>query len=192
MPATMASPTVILVSGFARAGKDTLAEGIIDGATSCCRSDSFAHALKAAADNYLNDLDLLDYSSGQSFTDEHFKAANRDILVTLGRFARSLDQDVFARVTAHKAAHCNAHTVIPDWRYLNEYRVMHAYAEQHDLRLVTVRVDTAGIGPANEEELQSLAAIRRAMPCDFEFTFAPDSRRVILAEGKHLAQMLGL
>lgn len=188
----MASPTVILVSGFARAGKDTLAEGIIDGATSSCARDAFAHALKTAADNYLNDLDLLDYSSGQSFTDDHFKAANRDILVTLGRFARSLDQDVFARVTAHKAAHRNAHTIIPDWRYLNEYRVMHAFAEQHDLRLVTVRVDTAGIGPANEEELQSLAAIRRAMPCDFEFTFAPDSRRTILAEGKHLAQMLGL
>ena len=49
----MSAPTLVLISGFARAGKDTLAEGILEWSRRPSRKTSFASHLKDAA----NDLE---------------------------------------------------------------------------------------------------------------------------------------
>lgn len=192
--------TVVLISGFARAGKDTFADGMIsrdDGLFAMKRS--FASTLKNAADNYLDDVGLFDHDQGVTFSDEDFKIKHRDILVTLGHFARSIDKDVFANalyrqfLTMCVGVRPNPmHFIVPDWRYSNELRVGREWAKEHGWRIVTVRIDRAGLHPANEEEALSLAEIRRETPCDHEYIFAEGQTEAIKAAGRQLAAHLGL
>ena len=53
-------------------------------------------------------------------------------------------------------------------------------------------VSTAGIGPANDEELDSICEIKQFHSFDQEYVFAPNSRQCILAEGRHLAKTWNL
>lgn len=201
------TPTVILISGYARAGKDTLADAIVervkrDQPFAATHKRPFARALKEAADQYLDHLHLF----GSSFHDEAFKNKHRAALVEMGRVARSVDLDVFARKTAEDIAEDHAVDcidtegpfvyVIPDWRYLNEVKVIREtlnYIESCEhYRVVTVRVDTEGVLPANEEELQSLAEIRRSMHTDWEFAFSQGDRRSIDKAAHDLCFQLGL
>ena len=201
------TPVVILISGFARAGKDTLADAIVervkrDQPFAAAHKRPFARALKDAADHYLDQLNLF----GVSFHDEAFKNKHRAALVEMGRVARSVDLDVFARKTAEDIANDHAEDcidtegpfvyVIPDWRYLNEVKVVREQLNYihstEDYKVVTVRVDTKGVLPANEEELHSLAEIRRSMHTDWEFEFEPDGRDGIEAAAELLCRRLGL
>lgn len=192
--------TVVLISGYARAGKDTFADGIVsfnDNWNTWKRS--FASTLKGASNEYLNNVGLYDEENGVSFDDEEFKVRHRDILVTLGRFARSIDKDVFASVlmrsysTMIEAVRPNPiHLIVPDWRYINELRVAKEWAETNGWRVITVRIDRAGLHPANEEEAMSLAEIRRESPCDYEYIFAEGQTEAIKDAGRKLAAQLGL
>jgi len=204
------SKTVILVSGFARAGKDTFADGLLDrveqrqmSRTAASRvldfyKTAFANSLKSAANNYLKQTDQLDTQAGIDFFDEQFKATNREVLVALGKMSRSLNRNIFAELTANRIArHDFWNTrdqvvVVPDWRYLNEYRVVADILVPLGWRVLTARVDTAGVDPANDEELQSLAEIRREVAIDFEYRFAFNSRDTVVDEGRNLADRLGL
>jgi hypothetical protein len=190
---------VVLVSGYARAGKNTFADGMLrksrkfDGALV---ETSFAAELKSSANAYLEALDIL--TSSSDFFEESFKNRNRPVLVELGKMARGIDLDIFAKavvrriLTASTLAPERVPYVVTDWRYLNEYRVLRELLEPHGFRVVTVRIDTAGILPSNDEELHSLAEIRRNMAPDREFVFAPNQRDAILAEGERFAAELGL
>lgn len=190
---------VILVSGYARAGKNTFADGMIrksrkfDG---CLIETSFAAVLKSAANEYLDSVGLLTASS--DFFENGFKNKYRDALVELGRMSRDIDKDIFAKKVANHILDMselrgrNYPFVVTDWRYLNEYLVLRDILEPRGFRVVTVRIDTAGILPANDEELHSLAEIRRKMAPDREFLFAPNQRDAILAEGERFAAELGL
>jgi hypothetical protein len=192
--------TVILISGFARAGKDTFADGMMSyGGDVFKWKRSFASTLKEAADNYLDNVGLFDCEQGITFSDEEFKVRHRDILVTLGAFARSINKDVFAEslfrtfLTMSQAIRPNPmHFIVPDWRYLNEALVGKRWAEEEGWRIVTVRIDRAGLQPANMEEAVSLAEIRRQMPCDFEYAFAEGQTDAIKTAGRQLAAHLGL
>ena len=192
--------TVVLISGYARAGKDTFADGMLSESPDFgIWKRSFASTLKDAANSYLDDCGLYDEENGASFNDEEFKIKHRDILVTLGRFARFIDKDVFAS----KLMKCFAsvvdgirpnpfHIIVPDWRYINELRVAKEWAETNGWRVITVRIDRAGLHPANEEEAMSLAEIRRESPCDYEYIFAEGQTEAIKDAGRKLAAQLGL
>ena len=196
--------TVILISGFARAGKDTLASGIL-ASVAPSRSAfgvSFAYPLKAAANAYLKAVGLFDANSDGSvynpdspdFFDDAFKTRNREVLVALGHMSRAIKADVFVEALArHIEEAPNASViVVPDWRYLNELTVLRNRLAPKGWRVVTVRIDTVGIGPSNDEELKSIAEIRRKVATDFEFTFVPNSAADIKSTGKQLALRLGL
>lgn len=190
---------VVLVSGYARAGKNTFAEGMVrksrmlDGRLV---ETSFASELKNAANAYLDEIGLLAPSS--DFFEESFKNKYRAALVELGRMSRDIDKDIFAKKVANRILDMadlrgrNYPFVVTDWRYLNEYRVLRDRLEPRGFRVVTVRIDTAGVLPSNDEELHSLAEIRRNMAPDREFLFAPNQRDAILAEGERFAAELGL
>lgn len=195
----MSEPTLILITGYARSGKDTLAEGIMSGISSKTRwayKRAFADTLKEAANEYVRQLGL--DGDGNDFYSEPFKVRNRRFLVEAGMFARSLDVDVFAACFAKKcldfaSSHGPGLIVAADWRYLNELRFCQKWLhDRSGWRIVTVEVNTAGIGPANEEEGMSIAEIRRQVSPDVTFTFSPDNAQLIKAEGKNLARQLGL
>jgi hypothetical protein len=187
---TMAPPTLVLVSGFARAGKDTLASGLLEWSTRPAEHINFADALKEAANHYLDYLQL----DGDFFR-EDFKVEHRKFLVDAGKFARSLDMDVFARhfanwvpIMKHPDTVSPETVVCSDWRYINELRVCQDILWEKGWRVRTVYVSTAGVGPANDEELDSIAQIRAEHSFDQEFIFKPNSRNTIMEEGRRLAK----
>jgi len=186
----MAPPTLVLISGFARAGKDTLAQGILEWSTRPAEHINFADALKEAGNHFLGYLQL----QGDFFR-EDFKVENRKFLVDAGTFARSIDRDVFARhfanwcpVMKHPDNVSPETVVCSDWRYVNELRVCQDVLWELGWRVRTIHVATAGIGPANDEELDSLAEIRSTHLFDQEFIFRPNARQEIMAEGRNLAR----
>jgi hypothetical protein len=190
---------IVLISGYARAGKNTFAEGMIrksrkfDGDLI---ETSFAAELKSAANAYLDEIGLL--TSSSDFFEDAFKNKYRNALVELGRMSRDIDKDIFAKKVADRVLNMSdlrgkdIPFVVTDWRYLNEYLVLRDLLEPRGFRVLTVRIDTAGILPSNDEELHSLAEIRRNMAPDKEFVFAPNQRDAILAEGEWFAAELGL
>ncbi len=190
---------VILITGYARAGKDTLAEGIELGATKPVVRLNFSDMLKQACDCYMQVLDLGGSGSSRTFRNEAFKVKHRDFLVAAGMFARSIDRDVFVLAFTRQCRreadlHPNEDLAIvcSDWRYMNELGIVKYILGDLGWDVVTVQVGTAGVEAANEEEGKSIGDIIRNTPIHVSYGFKPDSRDSIVAEGKSLARQLGL
>ena len=150
----MHRPTVFLVGGFARAGKDTLADRIA--ALTGAAKVSFADDLKAATNRFFTSLGI----ETVDVKGEVDKARFRDLLVAGGKAARSVDPDVFARHAAERARYnilAGRCVVIPDWRYSNELRFMWKHVAP--ARVVTVLIEKTNNGPANEEEAATIRDI---------------------------------
>lgn len=194
---TETKPTLVLVSGYARAGKDTFADGMLDTAPEDIMKLSFATALKDGADEYLATIGINDSDSPEyfSFHNQDFKNKHRDMLVSLGRFARNLDPNVFVRSLCSKAMICHSidltsGIVVPDCRYANE--VTHARELLPEWRIVTVRINTTGAGPANEEEERSIFLLDREVVPDYVYSFGANSVDSVLTAGRDLARELSL
>jgi hypothetical protein len=76
--------------------------------------------------------------------------------------------------------------VCSDWRYVNELRVCQDILWEKGWKVRTIYVATAGVGPANDEELDSIAEIRASHLFDQEYIFRPSSRNAIMTEGRNL------
>jgi hypothetical protein len=193
---------VILITGYARAGKDSLAEGISLAASGPVAHLNFADVLKQACDSYMQSLGIGGSGATNTFRNESFKVRHRDFLVSAGTFARSLEEDVFALAFTRQCqliARCNnsiglgTTIVCSDWRYFNEAMVVsNTIGELDDWSVHWVMVRTTGVEAANEEEGKSIGQLIRNLQFHHEFTFLPDSRQRILNEGKDLARKLGL
>jgi hypothetical protein len=196
-------PTLVLITGYARSGKDTFATGILEAVR---RSDAaqinFADGLKESANKFLEWVGLHD-GDETDFFDDDYKTKHRHILVELGRFARSHDKDIFAKMLCDDATEFHIEkrreqtvrdtlVVVSDWRYLNELRVAERSLGADGWRIIKVRVDTVGTWAANEEEGLSIGEITRETAPDYSYVFAPGSANCILAEGRFLARTLGL
>lgn len=197
----MDKPTLILITGYARAGKDTLADGIVMGSSGASKilRRSFADSLKDAGNNFLADIGL--HSTLNDFKNESFKIRHRDMLVALGAGARSINPSVFADLFVNACMEFEVQTgvkkkpplvIASDWRYINELRVPEARLGGIGWRIVKVMIETAGVTAANEEEGLSIGQIIRDVPPDFQYAFRQDSAHKIYAEGKQLAARLGL
>jgi len=183
-------PTIILLSGYARAGKDTFARGIEEQAYNVMTT-SVAYGLKEISDDYMAGLGLQDDSMTMSFFNETFKSKYREFLVAGGRFARSINKDVFIDQLIERIAPVkNMDVVVTDWRYLNEINKVREMMT--DWRIITVYIETLGNFASNEEEALSIAEMRRAMACDYEFYFAPNSEKAIVKTGRDFARELSL
>ena len=188
---------VVLITGYARAGKDTLAEGIELGATKPVVRLNFADMLKQACDCYMQVLDLGGSGSSRTFRNEAFKVKHRDFLVAAGSFARSIDRDVFAiaftRQCNREAKSSEDITIVcSDWRYMNELTMVKYVLGDLGWDVVTVQIGTTGVEAANEEEGKSIGDIIRNTPIHISYGFKPDSKPAIISEGKSLARQLGL
>jgi hypothetical protein len=193
---------VILITGYARAGKDTLADGVSLVASGPVVHLNFADVLKQACDSYMQSLGIGGSGATQTFRNESFKVRHRHFLVSAGVFARSINEDVFALAFTRQCqliARCNnsigiGTTIIcSDWRYINELEVIeNMLVGAQDWKLHKVMVRTTGVEAANEEEGKSIGLITRQVAFDHEYIFLPDSRQRILNEGKDLARKLGI
>jgi len=163
-------PLVIMITGVARAGKDTFAACMMEkfnGNGNRCEVFKFADVLKERANDVLRAMGV--FKAGErDFHAEDFKVKHRGLLVELGRTLRGVDKDIFAR-------HLNAQValffdyapldvrpvaLVSDWRYLNE----HVFLTKHlDAQIVTVEIQRPGFGPANDEEAGSLADMMASM-----------------------------
>lgn len=197
MTDTDTKPTLVLISGFARAGKDTFADGMVATAPDDIFKESFATSLKDAADEYLTNLGIINEQSSdeKTFHDDAFKTKHRDVLVTMGRFARQLDQNVFARILCESALyyrenHQATAVVVPDCRYPNEVTLPKAMLL--DWRIVTVRITTTGAEPANEEEERSIFLLDREVIPDHFYAFGQFSAESVRTAGRDLARTLSL
>ena len=163
-------PLVFMITGVARAGKDTFAACMMEkfnGNGNRCEVFKFADVLKERANDVLRAMGV--YKQGVvDFHAEDFKVKHRGLLVELGRTLRGVDKDIFAR-------HLNAQValffdyapldvrpvaLVSDWRYLNEYLFL---AKHLDAQIVTVEIQRPGFGPANDEEAGSLADMMASM-----------------------------
>lgn len=193
---------VILITGYARAGKDSLAEGISLAASGPVAHLNFADVLKQACDSYMQSLGIGGSGATNTFRNESFKVRHREFLVAAGRFARSLDRDVFALAFTRQCqliARCNnsiglgTTIVCSDWRYSNEIGIVnYILGKEHGWNIHKVIVRTNGVEAANEEEGKSIGEMTRELSFDRDYTFQPDSRQRILSQGKDLARELGI
>lgn len=164
-------PLVFLITGVARAGKDTFAAALSEEMTrngSKVETFKFANVLKTALARTLEWMDVekeglkpIDIAFTES---ENLKPRVRDALVSLGKLARHVDSSIFARHLVTEVCgfieFCpwdrRAVAVVPDWRYVNEYEICKKYL---DAEVITVEIQRPGYEPANDEEAESLSLI---------------------------------
>lgn len=179
-------PTVVMVSGYARAGKDTLAKEI-------CRITggkrlAFADQLKDTCNLMLEKYDLHGKVDFRSETD---KVRHRNVLIAVGEALRSIDKDIFARTVAAEARWnlvASRVVVISDWRYQNELEVV--TAKVAPFRVIRVEVAREGALPAGEEEKANQQAIRNA-GLDYMQYFNPGDIAGINALAQEIADNIG-
>lgn len=179
------SKHLVLVCGFARAGKDTFAKGIIAGAKDAKRV-AFADALKYALMQATHTLGIhVDY-----FNDDD-KLQDRDALVEFGRAMRRRDKNIFARtvVDSLMALKDGQTLVVSDWRYLNEYEVAKQACDKWAITLHTVRIVRHGWKAANDEEAMSLQEIMEAVPFDETIYATSGDEEGVLLNGHRTAKL---
>jgi hypothetical protein len=164
----MKQPTVILVTGYARTGKDTFAQAVLD-LVPGARKVAFADDLKNASNFFLERLGLHGKADLRTEAD---KIRFRDFLVAGGKMARALDKDVFANLAA-RSAYLNLLAgrvvVMPDWRYRNELVCVQTVCAPH--KVLTVRLHREDTGPANDEEAWSMHQIEDTCRVDYSGAF---------------------
>lgn len=194
-------PVVFMITGVARAGKDTLAAALVE---EMMRRGNHAEVFKFATilkDALAVTLDYMKVGGKRSrpldiaFTeDDALKPYVREALVAIGRLSRHVDSEIFARhlltdiqgwIEFAEASHdMRPVAIIADWRYKNEYLLL---ARQLDAHIVTVEMQRPGFGPANAEEESSLKDLMVGTPVmHTRSAVDPAGVRAIAAELAHL------
>jgi hypothetical protein len=160
----MSIKRIILISGYARSGKDSLANALTKELAHLEPVRvKFADVLKTTLSVSLQRLAL----DVDVFTEDNAaKQAIRPLLVEFGKFARSVDRDVFVRAAWKDICDLfeNGKTVIivPDLRYVNEFNLISEWAEMQCWVVTHLRIGRMGNHAANDEELQSISALPQA------------------------------
>jgi hypothetical protein len=155
---------IILISGFARSGKDTLANAIMRQLVRQKRHPhivKFAEALKGTVQGALEALDLDGLDVFSEVTED--KARVRPTLVAFGELCRSIDRDVFVRITLEdiselmKGSEFPQFFIIADCRYENEEKLVRNFAkERGDIEVMRIHIQRENNKAANTEEAESL------------------------------------
>lgn len=131
---------VILVTGYARAGKDTFARGL----RACCPSlvrVQFSFPLKRAAT-----AAFAQFGQNVDFTDDAIKEQPRyrEVLLAIGKAATEVQTGVFAEAALKDVQYfleAGYNVVLTDWRRPIEYEIIRAgLASMPDVKLRTIHV----------------------------------------------------
>ena len=161
----MSIQSIILISGYARSGKDTLANALTERLAH--REPvrvKFADPLKRAVQLVLNDLGL---GHIDAFTeDEELKKILRPLMVEVGKCARTIDKDVFVRAAWRDISDLfqngKSVVIVPDLRYSNEIERFKEWAQVCCWNVVHLRICRVGNQAANEEEMHSVCSLPQA------------------------------
>jgi len=157
----MMKKTIVAVSGYAQAGKDTFAEAstrnILDRETEIYK---FAEALREALAAAFAVL-RIERSVWTEIKEEKDKL--RPLMCELGEYARDYDIDVFANFLADEIeTSLIAFTdvaFVTDLRYHNEYLILKALAHRRGWDFHWVHIVKEGNPPANEKERVSVNSL---------------------------------
>lgn len=158
----MSTKRIILISGYARSGKDSLANALEKHLAHCEPVRvKFANELKTALGISTCHLGLMDVDV---FTeDDAAKQALRPLLVEFGKYARCVDKDVFVNAAWNTICDLFENgkgvVIVPDLRYANEINLISERAKEREWNVVHLRIGRVGNQAANEEELQSINAL---------------------------------
>lgn len=155
---------IILISGFARSGKDTLANAIQRQLLRQKRHPQitkFADSLKGTIQGAIEALNLNGFDVFSEVGSD--KVRIRPTLVAFGEFCRSIDRDVFVKITLEdiadvlKGAEYPQFVIIPDCRYANEDKMVRQFAkERGDIEVLRIHIQRENNKAANSEEAESL------------------------------------
>ena len=153
---------VLAVSGYAQSGKDTFADAVeksIGDKFSCSRF-KFAESLRKATSLA---LDYLGIKVSPWTEVKEKKDKLRPVLVSLGEYARSENESVFAEFLAKEIdyalnADCEI-AIITDMRYDNENSITEKLCLDKGYEYHRVHITRTENGPANEAEERSIAKL---------------------------------
>lgn len=161
---------VIPISGFARSGKDSLANAIFDHLEES--EPSYGVITLKFADALKEDLEKAMASVGVSidaFTeDDEQKRILRPMLVAYGEYRRRINPevwvnkvikqiDVWVNETLPDTDSTGSVILIPDMRYLNEYEKLEELCKKRGWAFVPIYIERHGNIPANDQEAESIA-----------------------------------
>lgn len=188
----MSTKRIILISGYARSGKDTLANDILWEFVNTKRQAAitkFANALKAALQLALNDVGLGHINVFTEDTRE--KELLRPLLVEFGKYCRAKDKNVFVNKTIEDVdallAQGKEAVMISDCRYLNEAHLVRRFGAEHGIGVERVKIGRYGNKPANEEERESIEELNLHDNCEEGWTFPEGDTDGIKAWAKRIA-----
>ena len=156
---------VVAIAGYARTGKDTIADAIFNLSENrnpeyCVLITKFADALKQSVQEALEEVGL-EVDAFTENTEE--KARIRPLLVAYGEYARSRNPNVWVDQVienlvdwTNEAPTGLSLTLIPDMRYANEYDKLEAECKRRGWKFVPIYISRMGFGPANAEEARSI------------------------------------
>lgn len=161
---------IIPIAGFARSGKDTLANAIFDHLdisepTYSVITLKFADALKTDLEKAMAAVGV----KVDAFTEDTAeKVKLRPLLVAYGEYRRSLDPDVWVKKvlkeigvwvndTLPDTESTGSVILIPDLRYLNEYEKLEDLCAKRGWYFVPIYIERHGNLPANDAEAESIA-----------------------------------
>lgn len=153
----MRKQRIVGICGYARSGKDTAARGLVDQGW---RRVAFADPLKQDVLSMLVEaskhggLPRHQWPQWSWFQDPEKKELIRPLLVEYGRAMRMVDNDYWIkRATKTYVRGCGCF-VITDVRYVNEASWIRSRGG------CVLQVVRPGVGPANDEEKNSLALVK--------------------------------
>jgi hypothetical protein len=153
-PYQQTPPLVVLLSGWAKSGKDVAAALIVD-ELDFVRA-AFADALKEDVARIMGSHILSSCHSASKdkplveIVDTAFPGGQtlRDLLIARAATVRSTDPDTYANIVAATLG-SHGRYVITDWRYRNEYDVLHRRLSA-TTTILRVRIERPGIVVSND------------------------------------------
>ena len=143
-------PKIIGFAGYARVGKDTCADFVKEMFPEEYSRSSFANRLKYECSLMLSMV--MDDFPDLRLTEDKIKY--RDFLVFWGKYRRKMQSDYWIKnLEDEKSNPVSTKTIISDVRYPNEVQWIWKQGG------IVILVERPGIGPANEEEGQSIQTI---------------------------------
>lgn len=141
---------LILLSGYSRSGKDAIAKHLPG--TRLAFADAMKELYCVAAGVAANAAEL-----------EADKERHRPRLVEFGRKGREIDPSFWINPVMANICVDDEASKITDVRYWNECDAIRRFAEANNLEIHVFYISRPGIGPANDEEANSIAEIRRLL-----------------------------
>ena len=154
---------IVAISGYARAGKDTLADGLVSEfhhRDALALKFKFATPLKRAVTRALAHVGVAFDAETEN---EGAKSDVRPLLVAFAQFCRKKDPEVFARATlmavdSHFKIGMDV-AVISDLRYRNEMEAVSEYCKETGTGILHVDIHRRGVFAAHQEELDSIESL---------------------------------